>query len=155
MAPRLQIRAIFAKLQIIEHQTIAQSEKKRSAITGKKRSNMGGFARWNGWNNKVKWLRLRCKTTEIAMQNRWNGNAKRWKWYSKERETRKRPAHSCNEIPGFLLFYFYFNSPRSVKNRERIFTKRPSSSSLSRLVYHHIASANKRVCIEKKMETDF
>ena len=155
MAPRLQIRAIFAKLQIIDYQTIAQFEKKRSTITGKKRSNKGGFRRWNGSNNKVKWLRLQRKMTEIAMQNRWNGNAKWWKWYSKGRETRKRPALSCNEIPGFLLFYFYFNSPRSVKNWERIFTKRPSSSSLSRLVYHHIASANKRVCIEKKMETDF
>ena len=155
MAPRLQIRTVFAKLQIIDYQKIAQFEKKRSAITGKKRSNMGGFTRWNGSNNKVKWLRLQVKMTEIAMQNRWNGNTKRWKRYSKERETRKRPAHSCNEIPGFLLFYFYFNSPRSVKNWERIFTKRSSSSSLSRLVYHHIASANKRVCIEKKMETDF
>ena len=155
MAPRLQIRTVFAKLQIIDYQKIAQFEKKRSAITGKKRSNMGGFTRWNGSNNKVKWLRLQVKLTEIAMQNRWNGNAKWRKWYSKGRETRKRPAHSCNEIPGFLLFYFYFNSPRSVKNWERIFTKRSSSSSLSRLVYHHIASANKRVCIEKKMETDF
>jgi len=45
MAPRLQIHAIFAKLQIIDHQIIAQFEKKRSAITGKKRSNMGGFTR--------------------------------------------------------------------------------------------------------------
>ena len=155
MPPRLQIRTVFAKLQIIDHQTITQFEKKRSAITGKKRSNKGGFTRWNGSNNKVKWLRLQGKMTEIAMQNRWNGNAKWRKWYSKGRETRKRPAHSCNEIPGFLLFCFYFSSPRSVKNRERIFTKRPSSSLLSRLIYRHIASANKRVCIEKKMETDF
>ena len=155
MPPRLQIHVIFTKSQIIDHQTIAQFEKKRSAITGKKRSNKGGFTRWNGSNNKVKWLRLQGKITEIAMQNRWNGNAKWRKWYSKGHETRKPPAHSCNEIPGFLLFCFYFSSPRSVKNRERIFTKRSSSSLLSRLVYRHIASANKRVCIEKKMETDF